>query len=208
MQNEPLTGARVPQQSDGPLGGLQITNAIDDVAPLMLHHFADASARDTAWSNWSTANSGAAIPDGAHCYLTNPGDFYDRYGGAWHRRGRATQQVVTGWTNATYAATNNYNLGNLVINPGYPFIALVHAAGVFSPGSGSNGALRINQAGPGIIAVSSLSATQVSAQPVASLVSTDGSSQQVYANLQVLAGSITTYADPTHSRLEAVVWPL
>lgn len=80
MQTEPLTGARKPAQSDGPLGGLQISNAVDDLAPVTVPYFATASARDTAFANWVAA--GHAMRDGLHCYVSSIGDLVYQ-GGVW-----------------------------------------------------------------------------------------------------------------------------
>lgn len=72
MQIEPLTGARKPEQTDGPLGGLQISNAVTDLAPKVLGGpFATASARDTAYASWVTA--GNSMRDGLECWLTGTG---------------------------------------------------------------------------------------------------------------------------------------
>lgn len=80
MDTEPLTGARKPEQSDGPLGGLQISHAVDDLAPLTDPYFATTSARDTAFSNWVAA--GHTMRDGLHCYVSGIGDLVYQ-GGQW-----------------------------------------------------------------------------------------------------------------------------
>lgn len=72
MLTEPLTGARKPEQTDGPLGGLQISNLADDLAPFEIPYFATASARDTAFADWVSA--GHAMRDGLHCYVESLGD--------------------------------------------------------------------------------------------------------------------------------------
>lgn len=72
MQTEPLTGARKPEQSDGPLGGLQISNAIDDLAPLTVAPFNTVADRDAAFSFW-VAN-GHAMRDLLRCSVSGVGD--------------------------------------------------------------------------------------------------------------------------------------
>lgn len=72
MLTEPLTGARKPEETDGPLGGLQISNLADDLAPDTIPYFTTASARDTAFSNWVSA--GHSMRNGLHCYVSGIGD--------------------------------------------------------------------------------------------------------------------------------------
>ena len=59
MQTDPLTGARMPEQTDGPLGGLQISNVVKDLRSATVPRFASASAGDTA-----LANAGIGATDG------------------------------------------------------------------------------------------------------------------------------------------------
>lgn len=279
---EPLTGARVPQQSDGPLGGLQIANAVNDLAPVTLPRFTSTAARDIAYTNW--VNAGHTLVDGMVC--TAAGVLYEYKSGAWgplnasglrltstsdasatstghafqvgpdnatniiidqneiiarnngvtsqlilsdnasvtvpeptvatgaatknyvDTRPKAKRQAVAGWTNATYGATSNFNLKTLTINPGYPWVAIVTATGVFNPGAGSNASLRILGANLAALAVSTLNQSKTSAECVKTLSDATGAALTLTANLEVLAGAVTAYADGTHSYLEAIVMPL
>lgn len=80
---EPLTGTTLPQNTDQALGGEQIARAVNQLAPLLNAHFATTSDRDTRWASWQANNSGTPIPDGASCWCDNPGNYFDRIGGAW-----------------------------------------------------------------------------------------------------------------------------
>jgi hypothetical protein len=64
---EPLTGARIPTDSDSPLGGTAIARAIQDIADETLPRFATTAARDTAYSNWIAAGHNMAA--GLHCVV-------------------------------------------------------------------------------------------------------------------------------------------
>lgn len=82
MQTEPLTGARKPEQTDGPLGGLQISNAVDDLAEYAYPRFATTAARDTAYAAWVAA--GGTMADGMVC---SAGGLLYRYkSGAWREQ--------------------------------------------------------------------------------------------------------------------------
>lgn len=81
MQTEPLTGARKPEQTDGPLGGLQISNAVDDLAPLVLPYFTTNSNRDAAFTDWVTA--GHTMRDGLQCWLAGSGRQEYTTAGGW-----------------------------------------------------------------------------------------------------------------------------
>lgn len=62
MQNEPRTGARKPEQSDGPLGGRQISNAVDDLSPFVAPYYDTTADRDSAHVDWVT--EGHTLTDG------------------------------------------------------------------------------------------------------------------------------------------------
>ena len=62
MQTEPRTGARKPEQSDGPLGGVQIGNAVGDLAPFVAPYYATTAARDAAHADYVT--NGGTLTDG------------------------------------------------------------------------------------------------------------------------------------------------
>lgn len=81
MANEPLTGARVPVQGDAALGGLQINNAVSDVAPYTIPHFTNATARDAAFSAWVAA--GNTMRKGLLCYQTDTDWHYKYTGSKW-----------------------------------------------------------------------------------------------------------------------------
>lgn len=81
---EPLTGARIPEQSDGPLGGLQTGNAVKDLASFSVPRFATLSERDAKYAAFVVA--GGVIKNGMICWADTPGCFYDRIGGVWKPR--------------------------------------------------------------------------------------------------------------------------
>ena len=126
---------------------------------------------------------------------------------------KSSRLSIAGWVNGassqSYGAVNNYTLpGQLVIDPKIgPFVALVHAAGIFTGSSGASGSLRLVQVGTGVVASNPIGAGNWGPDPSRSLVS-NGDPITVNVNLEVLAGSITAYSDATHSFLEATVFPL
>jgi hypothetical protein len=80
VQNEPRTGARKPEQTDGPLGGRQISNAIDDLAPYTVPYYATTAARDSAHADWVTA--GGTMRDGLPAAVSGIG-LMEYQSGAW-----------------------------------------------------------------------------------------------------------------------------
>lgn len=114
------------------------------------------------------------------------------------------------WTAQSYTATNNYNLATLTINPnvGRPYIACIHTGGVFVVGASTNASLRINITGTGIVSAARLTSTMDSAQAVRFHYVADGASISVQTNLEVLAGTVGTFSDVTHSYLEAFAIPI
>lgn len=92
----PIIGLPIPDDgapNDPPIHFQAFANVIDTV---VTGRFATTSARDTAWSLWSAANSGAAVPNGARAWCDAPGAFYDRVGGAWQQRLPQTGLVIAG----------------------------------------------------------------------------------------------------------------
>src|SRR4051812_14136497 len=87
---EPLTGSRIPDQSDGPLGGLQISNSIRDIADNTHPRFANNSERDSKFAAWA-AVPGNAMVDGLHCTVAGFDQIYRA--GQW--RGTAPQTQST-----------------------------------------------------------------------------------------------------------------
>lgn len=76
---EPLTGARIPSDSDSPLGGTAIARAIQDLADETVPSFATSGARDTAYANWVA--SGKTMRDGLCCVVG--GQFQMYRSGSW-----------------------------------------------------------------------------------------------------------------------------
>jgi hypothetical protein len=63
VQLEPRTGARKPvQETDGPLGGRQISNVVTDLAPYVAPYYATTADRDSAHVDWVT--DGGVMRDG------------------------------------------------------------------------------------------------------------------------------------------------
>jgi hypothetical protein len=137
---EPLTGARIPTQTDGPLGGLQIANATTDIAPATVPYFATASARDTAFSAWVAA--GHTMRNGLHCHVQGIGDMEYAVGTGWIKLG-ARQRfwtfaragidstfvsgsyqammsgTITGAPAGDYAITARLTVANTAVVPGF-----------------------------------------------------------------------------------------
>lgn len=109
---EPLTGARVPDQSDGPLGGLQITNAITDLAPHTIPSFANATARDAAYAAWVAA--GGTMSHRLHC--TVAARLLRYTGTAWQSVGNPP--VVNRFSNRPGGGSGNNILGLTPISYG------------------------------------------------------------------------------------------
>lgn len=72
---EALTGARIPQDSDAPLGGTQISRAINDLASYALPRYGTTAARDAAY-----AAKGATLAQGMSCMV---GARLYTYDGGW-----------------------------------------------------------------------------------------------------------------------------
>lgn len=92
MLTHALTGARKPEQNDGPLGGLQISNAVDDLSPATIPSFATQAARNTQYGAWVAA--GGTMRKGLKSH-TQADDRYWRYdGSAWQYAGGAPPPIV------------------------------------------------------------------------------------------------------------------
>lgn len=78
---EPLIGAHVPDQSDGPLGGLQTGNAVRDIVPYTVPRFANAATRDAKYATWVAA--GNTLVDGMFCYTVAEQVLWSRIGSSW-----------------------------------------------------------------------------------------------------------------------------
>jgi hypothetical protein len=81
MLNEPLTNARIPEQSDGPLGGLQIGYAVKDLAKFTIPRYATSAARDTAFAAWVT--QGGVMTSGLYSDVNGNIEVYRS--GTWQR---------------------------------------------------------------------------------------------------------------------------
>lgn len=134
---EPLTGARIPTQSDGPLGGLQIANAVTDIADNTIPFFTTTSARDTAYNAWVTA--GGTMRNSLVCAV---GDLLYKY------------RVGTGWlaqTGESYHATAGGGIGittaNLPSAPGASTAQLALPVGVWDLNYSGSFALSVSSAG-------------------------------------------------------------
>lgn len=116
MLTEPLTGARYPAQSDGPLGGLQIGYAVTDLADNTIPRYATSGARDAAYNTWTAA--GNTMTAGMFCTVAGR---LQRYNGTgWEtvpgHRGAGTAfpaDAVPGDTydHATFRCYMRYNGG-------------------------------------------------------------------------------------------------
>lgn len=86
MPNHPLTGARLGEQNDAPLGGLYLAQVVNQLSPYTIVPFANAATRDAAYAAWVQA--GNQMRDGLLCYMLTDGRIWRYSGGRW------------GWPNA------------------------------------------------------------------------------------------------------------
>jgi hypothetical protein len=80
VQNEPRTGARKPEMTDGPLGGVQIGNAVGDLAPFVAPYYNTTADRDSAHVDWVT--EGHVLTDGLLARVNGIG-LMEYVGGTW-----------------------------------------------------------------------------------------------------------------------------
>lgn len=129
---EPLTGARIPTQSDGPLGGLQIANAISDIADETTPYFTSASARDTAYSAW-VAN-GHSMRNGLQCFVSGIGRMMYLSSGwfpldGYYAEGSGTGMTLTATPTApSWTATQSLPAGTYDLNVKARFALSVNSA--------------------------------------------------------------------------------
>lgn len=97
MINEALTGARKPEQTDGPLGGVQISNAVDDLARYTRPEFTSNAARDAAFAAWD-ALPGNTMHRGLRCTVAGVPQIYT--GSGW-----SVQHTNGGHVGAALAGT-------------------------------------------------------------------------------------------------------
>jgi hypothetical protein len=102
---EPLTGITVQDQSDPAQGGLQIGALAKAVAPLTIPRYANASARDSASSSFTTA--GGVLAEGQYCDLASDNRLYRYDAGAWKWAPWAQGQLCRAeFTDTVNSATN------------------------------------------------------------------------------------------------------
>jgi hypothetical protein len=146
---------------------------------------------------------------GLEVYRLDTG-YPERYSAAygWQTiRNRAFR--TTAFTAGTWAATNNYNLATLTVDPQIgPYSVDLHASQIVTTSAGMSGSLRITQ-GATVLASDRYTQYKDSAQPIRMGYDVpDGSAVTFVANIEVLAGSATTYVDIRNTFLEARVYPL
>lgn len=72
---DPLTGARLGDMNDGPLGGLYLAGVVNDLAPFTIPSFGTATARNVAFQAWVQA--GNTMRKGLHCAVDGVTQRYD-----------------------------------------------------------------------------------------------------------------------------------
>lgn len=204
MPTEPLTGSRYPDANASPNVPQDIQNAVWDLSDNTIPRFATSAERDTAYASWVTG--GGVMQAGLTCFLISPG-CYERYNGTtWKRLSLLTS--TTGWTPDTYAGTNNYTLGTLVVDPGIgPFNVHVEASAFVTTTGSVDASLRIQTPGPVQKAIDYITSTKATPSPSCWIASPTGASITLTLNLEVLAGTVTTYSSGTHSYMQALVVP-
>lgn len=109
QHNDPLSGARYPDDNEPPSIAQFIQNAVNDLSGQVIPRFATTSARDTAYSNWVAA--GHTIVNGMTCWCDTPGRFFDRIGGAWVQRPLRSWGLVGASSDSGGAVNFNHGLG-------------------------------------------------------------------------------------------------
>jgi hypothetical protein len=158
-------------------------------------------------------NTGTVV-DMPLCHYTMPGSasaqnptsiIDDRY--------RIPSGVLTygigGWTNVTRAATNNYDLGSVTVDPRIgPYTAVLHAQGSFTGSSTVSASLRVATNIGGVLSMCAIPPGTTTAIAARTVNVPSGEDIIVTANLEVLNGTVTSYSDARHSFLEVAVYPL
>lgn len=80
MPNDPLTGARLGDMNDGPLGGLYLAEVVSELRAFVTPRFATDTARDAAYTA-----AGVAVVDGMKA-VSNGREFLRR-SGTWVKQG-------------------------------------------------------------------------------------------------------------------------
>lgn len=142
-----------------------------------------------------------APAEGMTCKLMDLDVIEDYVNGAWRRRlDGATAPLTAG----NRAATNNYDLASLTISPGRPYRCIVRGAAKLTTSLNAKGTLRLYD-GAAVQCEDQVevgAARDVSGFVERGFVALDGAARTVKLNLEVTAGSITTYADSANSFLQ------
>src|SRR5437763_1496766 len=96
---DPISGARIGDMNDGPLGGLYLAQIITDLRDKVLPRFTTQSARDAAY-----AAAGVTVKNGMSCWTDDAG-FWDRTGGAWVLRTSPARLRLTATDDASETST-------------------------------------------------------------------------------------------------------
>lgn len=80
MTTDPLTGARIGDQSDAPLGGLYLGELVREIRSYLVPRFSNASARDAAYSAWVA--DGGTMTKGLLCFMLDDSRVW-KYDGGW-----------------------------------------------------------------------------------------------------------------------------
>lgn len=107
MKTNPLTGAPYPELTvDAPNGPSQIQGAVDALSPLTRPIFASTTARDTAYTTWTSAEH--TLSEGLRSYTQaeNQEWFYDGTRWTWPRGAQGVISFVE-FNSATAITLNN-----------------------------------------------------------------------------------------------------
>ena len=126
MPNHPLTGARLGQNSDNPLGGMFLAQVVNELSPYTIPHFDNAAARDAAYAAWVAA--GNAMRNGLQSFTENDQRYW-RYGSSpagWKYAGGAPPPIIASAVNtgAGWSALNGHIPGTYTDSSG-----LIHLVG-------------------------------------------------------------------------------
>lgn len=202
MANDPITGARYPEESDSGDVALWIKRAVNDLSTEAVPRFTTTTARDNAYSAAITAGTITAVEDGMLCVVN--GVPYRRIGGSWRiDRTRlpwrtadysgAPKAISSGGANQTGLTSGVPGLSSLTLyEASRVTLNAVFRVGPDTPGSGAalcylivNGSVVSTPLG--------VQRTNDTATPVMAGVDLSAGSHSIAFRVEALSGAVTWY---------------